>query len=263
MDSFAYVLVGLVQGITEWLPVSSKSQDMLVMGFMGLTPEMAYSVAIFLHFGTLLAVLIRMRSDVAAVVMRLPAFRQDKLVQFLIVSTALTAIVGAPIYFLLRKSLGEWGGGFVLAMIGAFLLLTGLFIYASKKVMGTRKMSDITFIDMVVLGFAQAVTPLPGVSRSGVTVSALLLRGIKQEDALRLSFLMSIPAVVGALCLELLLQGFVLPEPEIIAGVFAALLAGYLTIDLLLKVATKLRFDVFCIVFGLLALLVPIITQAL
>jgi undecaprenyl-diphosphatase len=263
MDPLAYIIAGLVQGITEWLPISSKSQDMVVMGFMGITPDVAYSIAIFLHLGTLLAVLIRMRSDVASIVMRLPAFRQDKLVQFLIVSTALTGIVGAPIYFLLRKSLAEWDGGIVLAVIGAFLILTGLFIYVSKRVMGTRKMSEINLMDMVVLGFAQAFTPLPGVSRSGVTVSALLLRGISQEDALRLSFLMSIPAVVGALCLELLLQGFVLPGPEILAGVFTALVAGYLTIDLLLKVATKLRFDVFCIVFGLLALTVQVVTLAL
>jgi undecaprenyl-diphosphatase len=257
-----YIIAGLVQGITEWLPISSTAQDMLVMGAMGVTPEEAFSLAMFLHIGTLLAVVVKMRSEVRSFVVGLPNFRSDRLVQFLIVSTAVTAVVGVPVYLLLKEGLRSWDGSFVLVLLGLFLTLTGLFLYFSKKKAGIRQMSDVKFLDMVALGVVQGFTPLPGISRSGFTVAALLFRSIRQEDALRLSFLMSIPAVLGALFLEVA-GGVALPRPEIVAGIVAALVGGYLTIDAMLKIAQKLRFDLFCIAFGLVALSVPLVTQAL
>ncbi len=116
---------------------------------------------------------------------------------------------------------------------------------------------------MVVAGIAQGFTILPGVSRSGMTIAVLLFRDFRQDDALKLSFLMSIPAVIGAVSLDILQEG--LPDfnlMAVLAGISTSFIFGYLTIDALLKFAGKTRFDLFCIAFGVIALLPYLIITA-
>ena len=110
---------------------------------------------------------------------------------------------------------------------------------------------------MLIAGAAQGFTIFPGISRSGITVAALLFRKFEQEDALKISFLMSIPAVIGANILDM--GGVESFDPLVLlAGIVSAFVTGYLTIDILMRFARSVRFDVFCIVFGIIALiLVP------
>lgn len=255
MDFLSSILVGLVQGITEWLPISSTGQSMIaLMNFLKLEPEDAFSLAIYLHIGTLFAVLVKMRGEVKEIILKLPKFREDKLVQFIITSTFFTGIVGLPVYLVLKGNFKMWAGDLVTALIGLFLILTGLMLYLSKKRLGGKDIADLNFLDMASVGIAQGFTPLPGISRSGTTTAVLLFRNMRQDDALRLSFLMSIPAIIGAVFLEILQGGLESFDSMAIPGILSAFLFGYLTIDILLKFAKKTRFDFFCIVFGLVAI---------
>jgi undecaprenyl-diphosphatase len=223
----------------------------------------ALALAFYLHFGTLMAVLVKLRADVKHIIAQLPKYREDKLVQFIIISTIATALVGIPVYLLLSDIFEDGvGGEIATALIGAFLLLTGLVLYISKKTMGKRTVEDHEAADSILAGIGQGFAVIPGLSRSGITVAALVFKNYKQEEALHLSFLMSIPATIGIIIIESI-QGTVLSIgiPAIVAGILAAFIVGYLTIDLLIKFAKRIRFDFFCVVFGLIAIIVAVIVM--
>ena len=259
MDLISSLVLGFLQGITEWLPVSSSGQVVLSMiESMGVSPDTALSFALYLHLGTLLAVVLKFRGEVYGVLRSLPRFRSDKLTVFLIVSTLFSALTGIPAYKMMYSWFGQnrEQGELITAVVGLFLILTGVILYFSRNREKTRELGDITFLDMAVVGLAQGFTVLPGISRSGVTVAALLFRGVEQENALRLSFLMSIPAVLGLISFSLL-NGETggVEIQNMMAGIIAASLFGYLTIDVLMRFARRVRFDLFCIAFGLLAVI--------
>lgn len=252
MDTVSAVLLGILQGVTEWLPISSSGQGMsAMMGFFGLSARDAFSLVIYLHLGTLLAVILRFRDDVREIVYSLPRFREDKLVQFILVSTLFNAIVGIPIYLLMKDLFLSLYGGLIMAITGILLISTGLILYASKGRKSGKKLKDITIIDMAIAGASQGLAILPGISRSGITISTLLFTRVRQEDALRLSFLMSIPAVIGANVLEFSGGNIMAFNPIVLTvGILFSFIAGYLSIDLLMRIAHRMRFDLFCVIFG-------------
>ncbi len=264
VDIVIAIILGIFQGITEWLPISSSGQTMLAMvDALKIDAKTALSLAFFLHFGTLLAVLVKLKGDVKHIMMRLPRYREDKLVQFIMISTITTAAVGIPVYLLLSDIFEDGvGGGIATALIGAFLVLTGLALYVTKKRMGKRTIENHNPSDSILAGIGQGFAVIPGLSRSGITVAALISKNYKQEEALHLSFLMSIPATIGIIIIESI-QGSIISVgiPAIFAGVLAAFIVGYLTIDILLKYAKKIRFDSFCILFGLIAIVLAIVVM--
>ncbi|MFC2154198.1 undecaprenyl-diphosphate phosphatase [Candidatus Altiarchaeota archaeon] len=258
MDLFSGFLVGVLQGVAEWLPISSSGQSMLVLlNFLDLNPEQAFSLAIYLHVGTLLAVLVRFRGDVAFVVRGLGNFREDNLVKFLVYSTLFTGVFGLPFYLLLKESFLLWQGEFLTGLIGLLLIFTGLMLGFSRDKLGVRGVEELRFNDMAWAGLMQGFSILPGVSRSGSTVAVLLARRVDSQTALRLSFLMSVPAVLGGVLIEVLSEGLAgLSSRVLVVGIASAFVFGYLTIEVLLRTARRIRFDLFCIGFGLIAVLV-------
>jgi undecaprenyl-diphosphatase len=252
MDVFQAIILGIIQGITEWLPVSSSGQLMLsLVDLLDVGPEAAFSLAIILHTGTLLAVVVKYREDILDILRGLSW--NDNLTRFIVVSTIVTAVVGIPVYFFL-KGLFVYGDA-TNALVGTLLIFTGVILHISRKAGGRTELESIGYREMVVAGAAQGIAILPGVSRSGTTVAAMLIAGIKQDTALKLSFIMSIPAVLGAVLLDFSGESAVLDFgiSEILAGIVFAFIFGYLTMDALLKVAHRIRFDLFCIILGLIA----------
>ena len=254
MDIIQAIILGILQGVTEWLPISSSGQLVLsLIEFLDVNAEAAFSLAIVLHIGTLFAVLVKYREDIWDIIKKLSW--KDNLTRFIIVSTDFTGIVGIPIYFLFKSIFvyGEFANG----LIGILLIITGLLLYISKKVkLGNISISNLTYKEMAVAGAAQGISILPGISRSGTTIAAMLLMGIKQDIALKLSFIMSIPAVIGAVMLDFgnfASSGFGITE--IIIGIITAFIFGYLAMDILVKIAHKIRFDIFCIIFGVIAII--------
>ncbi len=264
VDIVIAIIMGIFQGITEWLPISSSGQTILTMvDVLKIDGKTALSLAFFLHFGTLLAVLVKLRGDVKHIIVRLPKYKEDKLVQFIIISTVATACVGIPFYLLLYNLFQEGiQGGIVTALVGIFLLFTGVLLYLTKKRMGRRTIKDSNTADSILAGISQGFAVVPGVSRSGVTLAALISKDFKQEEALHLSFLMSIPATIGIIIIESI-QGTVLSIgiPVIIAGVLTAFIVGYLAIDILLRFARNVNFDSFCVVFGMIAIVIAIVVM--
>jgi undecaprenyl-diphosphatase len=245
-----YLLLGVLQGLTEWLPISSQGQTVLVSKALGL-PVDSLNLSIWLHTGTLFAAIVYFRRDLV----QLLKLERNDLLKFLVLSTVVTAIIGAPLYLGFEGSLANMPGQVVMGAIGLLLIVTGLVQkYAKPK---GRDEASATKKDAILVGLAQGFSVLPGISRTGMTTSSLLFLGFKSKAALRLSYLMSIFAVAAA---EIGLQ--IRGEFEIgigpIIAVVAAFFVGILTIDLLLKLAQKIKFWKFCIILGVVSL-VPLI----
>jgi undecaprenyl-diphosphatase len=246
MEALQGAFLGILQGIAEWLPISSQGLMMLTMiGWLEIPPADALSFSIFLHFGTMLAVLIRFRQEFVRMIKEM----NSVLTRTVIVSSLCTGLTGVPLYLLSKESFG--GGKEAMMLIGLLLVVTGLQLRIGGS--ESRGAKDMTLKDMMVLGLAQGFSVLPGISRSGTTLTLLLLRGIRQEDALTISFIISAPAVLGAIALNGW-PGYV-PWETALAMLGSSLIVGYLTMDLLIRFARNVSFSIFCLVLGLLALI--------
>ena len=255
------VILGILQGILEWLPISSQGNLVLVMVvLLGMEESQALGLSVYLHAGTLFSLLVYFRRVILDLVKALPEYRfgrssnkEDKLISFLLLATILTGIVGYPIFQLAQTTtvLGE----IFIALIGAALIFTGLLQKTIGK-LGSRTTQDIELTDSLLLGVLQGLSAFPGVSRSGITTSALLFRRFKSESALKLSFLMSIPAILVAEIGLGLMTGFAaINTSDIIIGCGSSFITGLISIHILLKIAQRIKFWAFCVAIGSLALL--------
>jgi len=258
---FEILLFGIIQGIFEWLPISSQGNlALLMVGFSGMVANDAIRLSIFLHTGTLLSVLVYFRKDVASLLKKLKGYRPDYterncLLTFLLVSTLVTGVVGFMLFSYVTAT--EIAGTAFLGLVGIALMATGILQKFSK---GREDRMQLNIKDSLLLGLLQGLSVIPGISRSGITVSGFLLRGYKSDDALRLSFLMSIPAVLAAeIGLGLLGSLPDITIAEVLIGIVTSFFVGILSIHLLIEVAKKTRFWAFCIVMGLLAVVPALI----
>lgn len=261
-------ILGAVQGIAEWLPVSSEGALVLVQQALhGALPlQDMIRTALFLHLGTFFAALVYFRQDVFTLLRALVRPRESspeekQTLWFLIIATALSGALGA--FFLLVISrefdaLAEAGGTAVTFLVGILLLVTAMLQFRAKEEGGERNAATLTRNDGVILGLAQALSVFPGISRSGITVAALLLKKFSKQSALRLSFLLSLPIVlVGNIVLA---WGGAALTGEALWGLFFSFLFGIITIRALFSLAEKLHFGWFVFTFGILTILAALST---
>ena len=254
------VFLGILQGFLEWLPISSRGSLVLLMiHVLGMGGVEALSLSIYLHMGTLLAVLAYFRRDLVALVKSLPNYRfkysneMSSLMSFLIFSSILSGSVGFLIVKLTQTSLVT--GEYLTGIIGLSLIATGLLQKYTKKT-EKRQIKDVKSSDTLLLGIAQGFSAFPGISRSGITISALIFREFKRDAATKLSFLMSVPAVLMAELGSVITEGFVsVGITDLFLGCFSSFLIGLLSIHTLIKAAEKIKFWGFCMLIGVLALL--------
>jgi len=256
------VILGILQGILEWLPISSQGNLVLIMMyFFGLEAEQALNYSIFIHIGTLFAAATYFRKEILALFKALPSYRFDystkenKLISFLLLTTIITGALGYFLFKLAQKMALALGEVFI-AIIGVALIITGL-VQKLSQTQGKRGSTSLNLKDTLILGFAQAFSAIPGMSRSGITTSSLIFRKFNGEEALKLSFLMSIPAVLGAEIGLAILEGIpaAIGVGDILAGAFFSFLFGIISIHALMKIARRIKFWAFCILLGILALL--------
>lgn len=248
----------MVQGVSEWLPISSEGINSLIMvNVFGKTLADAVVYSIWLHTGTVLAAAVYFRDEVLKLLENFPLYvknpkkdtDENRLTTFLIASTALTGIIGLPI-LLFGIDRANFSGEMATAFIGLLLIFTGLLQKYSK---GPSGKGDITLKDSVLVGSLQAFSVLPGISRSGITTSVLLLKKYEARSALKLSFLMSIPVVFAAE-VGLALLGKLTIDAYSLLAVAISFVFGLLTIGILMEIADRVNFGNFCILLGLLSL---------
>ena len=270
MTYLSSFLLGLVQGLAEFLPISSSGHLSIAQNLLGLNTEIPEFFDVLLHLGTLMAVFVAYWRDICDMVAELihgvgdlvhgTTPRQVPPARRLI----LLIIVGTlPLFILLpiHKQVQALSNNMV--FIGAALVVTGFLLFACDLVRkGKKTERTATIADVLVVGLGQAIATMPGISRSGMTITTGCFMGFERKFAVRFSFLLSIPAVLGANILSLkdaLDTGIIWAEvPMYVVGVITAAVVGYACIRLLRLVAEKGRFGAFayyCWAVGLLTLL--------
>jgi len=256
LTALQQIILGILQGITEWLPVSSSGILTLVMSnFFGITDfSFLLRAALFLHLGTFLAALIYFRKDVWKLIKTIFDYKRSdsetkKIFNFILITTIITGVLGLLILKLLSNINLELTGKTISFVVGFFLLITGIF-QIKVRTRGLRKEINLKKSDSLLLGIAQGFSSLPGVSRSGITISTLLLKKFDDTSALKLSFLMSLPVVLfGNLLLNL--NDFTLTSAAIY-GLLASFIFGLLTIHALMSLSKRINFGWFVLVFAIL-----------
>ena len=256
------VLLGFLQGVAEWLPVSSEG--LVAAAYSQLEGEgldEAVGYALWLHVGTMPAALVVLRREVA--VLAREVWRRPKqpspLLLFLVVATLLSMIVALPLVLALGELSGLVGAS-AMGIVGVLMLVTGALQVRGGRP-GDRDRTRLALPDALLAGFAQGLSVLPGFSRSGLTVAALLGRGVEKREALVVSFLMSIPASAAA-ALYAALGGGVVVSVETITAAAVAFVVGLAAIRALLAFAQRVNIGLFVVLVGL-AIIVAATWEAL
>lgn len=255
------IILGLIQGFAEWLPISSTGHLKITEHFLGFQATPLFNV--FLHIGTLGVVIFYFRSDIKiilnALVHRDFHSEYGRFVPLIIVATIPTAIIG----LLYDKFLAD--NYQTLLIIGITFIIGATLLFASKY--GKENQTQISYRKALVMGAAQGAAVFPGLSRSGSTITSGLLQGVKRETVFKFSFLLSIPAIIGDLGVEAYLQrgsfseGVGVSSFDLLAGLVFSVIAGYMSIVLVKKLVLTKRFYYFSIYTFLLG--VVLITLAL
>ena len=257
MNLFDIIFLGILQGIIEWLPISSQGNiTLLLLEFFELEYITAINLSIILHIGTTLAAIVYFRNELYNIIKN-NTNKKDELASnirtFLIISTLVTGILGYVIYSNLSRF--NFGTEILIALIGTALIISGI-IQKTSRIYRISNRKNLDIRDAILIGIVQSFSVMPGISRSGITVSYLLLRGIDVTKSIRISFLMSIPTIIASQIGLILIQGFdKLPITNILVGILSSFLVGLLTINLILKLAKQIQFWIFCIIIGILSFL--------
>ncbi len=260
-------LLGLIQALTEFLPVSSSGHLVLAKSLLKVS-EIGITMEVVTHFATAVAVVIYLRKRIVSIIraiylrvrvggerMAEPEAGDFRLFMLLVLGTLPAGILGFAVRGYVEGLFQD------VSTTGAMLVVTGVFVWATGKL--ARERTTLRLPQALMVGVAQAIAIIPGISRSGLTVGTGLALGVNKREAFEFSLLLSIPAVLGATLLEAL-GGKLGGEPiPIVAAAVTAFAAGYLAIALLFKVIVRNRFHVFgyyLIPFGIVVILLTRLT---
>ncbi len=258
MDVLESIVLGVIQGLTEFLPVSSSGHLELAKAILGDTsvPEESLTFTVVLHFATALSTLVIFRKEVAEILKGLFQFKWNDELKFslkIIISMIPAVIVG----LLFEEQLESFFGGKIL-LVGVMLLVTALLLLFADKAKNTNK--EVSFLNAVIIGVSQAIAMLPGISRSGATISTSVLLGIDRTRAARFSFLMVVPLIFGKIGKDILGGDLNFQSSEMMSistGFIAAFLAGLLACKWMIALVKKSKlsyFSLYCAIVGVIAI---------
>ena len=251
MNIIDIFILGILQGITEFLPVSSSGHLVLAQYILGIESP-GNTLEILFHIGTLFSVIYVFNKDIKSIVVSLNEKPTQKLVIYIIIATIPAIIIG----LIFKSHIINLFSSIV--PVGYALLSTGTILTLSINFKNKNK--SLSYLYSFLIGLAQALAIIPGISRSGSTISMSMLLGIPPKEAARFSFLLSIPVIMGAGLLGFLeLESYSLLTPKfIIAGILTSFIVGTLSLKILLKILEVGRFHffgIYCVIAGIVAIL--------
>ncbi|MDD3159720.1 MAG: undecaprenyl-diphosphate phosphatase [Candidatus ainarchaeum sp.] len=276
MDYLIAIISGIIQGIFEWLPISSQGNLLGFFTLASINLDSAIELSIFLHIGTMFAAIIYFRKEIIDLIksslmkiksldkknkinLRKKDLENYNFARFLFIATASTAITAIPSYFFLRKIVGTNVTTSILILIALMLIVTGIIqIKQTKKQNKIDNTNELSIRNAIAVGLMQGFSIIPGISRSGMTTATLLFLNFKPENVFKISFLMSIPAVIIAEIGFGIIEGFTITQYSIVA-VTISFIVGLISIDLLIKFAKKINFSLFCFILALIYIVASII----
>lgn len=257
MDIIDAIILGIIQGLTEFLPVSSSGHLELGKAILGdsTLPEESLLFTVVLHFATALSTLVVFRKDIFDIVKGLFQFKWNEETQFS-VKIVLSMIPAVIIGLFFEEQLESLFGGNIL-FVGMMLMITALLLWLADKAKDTQK--PVSFQNAFTIGIAQAIAMLPGISRSGATISTSVLLGNDKSKAARFSFLMVVPLIFGKIAKDLL-SGDITTESgnftALSVGFVAAFVSGLVACTWMIKLVKKSKlswFAIYCLIVGVIA----------
>lgn len=258
METIKALILGIVQGFTEFLPVSSSGHLELAKAILGDTSvgEESLLITVVLHFATALSTIFVFRKDIYVLLKACFKFTWNEETQFvakIMYSTLPAVIIG--LFF--EDQLASLFGGNVL-FVGFMLLVTALLLWLADKAKNTQK--AVSFKDSIIIGVSQAIAMLPGISRSGSTIATSVLLGNDKSKAARFSFLMVIPLIFGKIGKDILSGDISTSSVNgnvLFVGFFAALISGYFACTWMIALVKKSKlsyFALYCLIVGCIAI---------
>ncbi len=258
MDTIDAIILGIIQGLTEFLPVSSSGHLELGKAILGdnSIPEESLLFTVILHFATALSTIVVFRKDVWDIIKGLFQFKWNEETQFslkIIISMIPAALVG----FLLEDFMEVFFDG-AIVIVGIMLIVTAVLLYLADMAKTTPK--GVSYRSAFVIGMAQMVAMLPGISRSGATISTAVLLGIDKTKSARFSFLMVVPLILGKVAKDILSGDISFEIAQIGAmgaGFVAAFVAGLVACTWMIKLVRQSKltyFAIYCLIVGLIAI---------
>lgn len=256
MSIIQSIILGVVQGITEFLPISSSGHLVVFQKIFGLKEAPVFFDAL-LHAGTLLAIVLYFKKEIVNIIKNFWEKGTQRLVLNILIGTVPVVVVG----FLIKDKVGEMFNSLLLT--GISFLITALLLwltYFFKK--QTKSINDLTWVDSLFIGVFQAISIIPAISRSGATIAAGIYRKIDRESAFKFSFLLAIPALLGAFILQLFQGGVNVLESSFasyIIGFLVAIIIGLVSLKILEKILVRGKFSyfaVYCFVLGVVIILI-------
>ncbi|MGJ8665625.1 MAG: undecaprenyl-diphosphate phosphatase [Patiriisocius sp.] len=252
------IILGVIQGFTEFLPVSSSGHLELGKAILGdsSVPEESLLFTVVLHFATALSTIVVFRKDIIEIITALFKFKWNEETQFIvkiIVSMLPAVIVG----LLFEEQLEAFFGGNI-AFVGAMLIVTAILLWFADRSKNTGK--PVTFKDAFIIGVSQAIAMLPGISRSGATISTSVLLGNDKSKAARFSFLMVVPLIFGKIAKDILggeLTSDATNFTTLGAGFIAAFICGLIACTWMISLVKKSKlkyFALYCLIVGIIAI---------
>lgn len=253
MDILKVIILGIVQGLTEFLPVSSSGHLVLAAKLLNFHEE-GVAFEVFVHLGTLLSVLIVFRKDVIKMILApfqfiSAGFSRDDTKTYLfwdlyiIIGTIPAAIVGLSLKSRIETAFSN------IPLVIVMLAITGTILLSSRYM--PKKKTEMTTLKSFIIGIAQAFAILPGISRSGSTIVTGIFLGIDKEQSARFSFLLAIPAILGASVIKIndlyMMDNYSTPISYLILGAIISFIAGYFAIIWLLDIVKKGKLEWFAI----------------
>ncbi|AUC75049.1 MULTISPECIES: undecaprenyl-diphosphate phosphatase [unclassified Olleya] len=259
MDIIDSIILGIIQGLTEFLPVSSSGHLELGKAILGdnSIPEESLLFTVVLHFATALSTIVIFRKDILEILKGLFSFKWNddtKFVTKIIVSMLPAVLVG--LFF--EDQLEQLFGGSIL-LVGCMLLVTAVLLFFADKAKNTTK--NVSFKNAFIIGISQAIAMLPGISRSGATISTSVLLGNDKTKAARFSFLMVVPLIFGKIAKDILGGDLSFESQNITAmsaGFIAAFVAGLFACTWMISLVKKSKlsyFAIYCAIVGVIAII--------